>query len=232
MLRPLCPTVVIGAGEVGQELAETLDALGAPLVGCGRARDLPSLLQAHRPVALLIDARASLGELEAALAGLARRPSQQRPITLALVASSLVADLQPEPGLDDFVVWPCTAAELEVRLRLARWRKLGLSGEGLLRSGELCVDVRHHRVLVGGREVALTLREYELLRALLQARGRVLTRESLLAQVWGPDYLGGQRTVDLHIHRLRFKLPEVADRILTVRGVGYRLAPAGEEPRR
>lgn len=115
-----------------------------------------------------------------------------------------------------------------MRIGRARWRRLGLSHDGLLRSGELIIDTRRHAVFVEAREVELTVREYELLSALVRAKGRLLTREYLLEQVWGPDYLGGPRTVDIHIRRLRAKLPEIEPRIITVRGYGYRLAHADE----
>jgi len=126
-----------------------------------------------------------------------------------------------QPETDDFLVLPLSVPEVVVRVRLWRWRRERLSG-GLLRAGPLAVDLTNLRVTVEGVPVELTYKEYELLTALLKRRGQVMTRDSILDAVWGPDYYGGERTVDVHIRRLRMKLPEIADLIVTVHGLGYR----------
>jgi DNA-binding response OmpR family regulator len=126
-----------------------------------------------------------------------------------------------QPEADDFLVLPLEAEEVAARVRLWRWRRERLSG-GMLRAGPLAVDLSTLRVTVEGAPVELTYKEYELLTLLLKRRGQVLTREAVLDAVWGPDYYGGERTVDVHIRRLRMKLPEIAERIATLHGVGYR----------
>lgn len=228
MLRPVCPCLLIGRSAATPQIIEVLNEIGAPVVGVGPAAELPNLLSAHEPVVVVADATWSLADLSAVVAALCSLPPARRPAGVAVVAPRLLADLDPSLSLDELIVWPASAAEVEVRIGRARWRRLGLSRDGLLRSGELIIDARRHAVFVEGREVELTVREYELLNALVRARGRLLTREYLLAQVWGPDYLGGPRTVDIHIRRLRAKLPEIEHRIVTVRGYGYRLAEPGE----
>ncbi len=126
-----------------------------------------------------------------------------------------------QPEFDDFLVAPVSADEVAARIRLWRWRRERLSA-GLLRAGPLAVDLRNLRVTVEGVPVELTYKEYELLVLLLKRRGQVLTRDSILDAVWGPDYYGGERTVDVHIRRLRMKIPELAEQIVTVHGLGYR----------
>ncbi|MCD6350965.1 MAG: response regulator transcription factor [Armatimonadetes bacterium] len=228
MLRPVCPTLLIGHSAETPALVQMLEEVGAPVVARGSERELLALLDERDVAVAAVDATGSLVPVEVVAATLSSLATSARPLLFVFLRRQLLASLGYPPGLDDFVLWPCSPQELETRLALARWRRLGLTGEGILRSGELSVDVRRHRVLVGMREAILTLREYELLRALVEARGEVLSREDLLAAVWGEDYLGGARTVDIHIRRLRAKLPEISHRLVTVRGVGYRLALSEE----
>ena len=228
MLRPLCPCLLIGRSAVTPQLIRVLGEIGAPVVGTGQASELANLLSAHGPAVVVVDATFSLAELAPVAARLSDFPPARRPAGVAVVTSRLLGDLDPTLDLDELLVWPASAAEVEVRLARARWRRLGLSREGLLRSGELIIDTRRHAVFLDAREVELTVREYELLSALVRAKGRLLTRDYLLEQVWGPDYLGGARTVDIHVRRLRAKLPEIEHRIVTVRGYGYRLAEPDE----
>jgi DNA-binding response OmpR family regulator len=229
VLRPICPTVILGKSVNTASLAAMLEAIGAPIIGMGTAAQVHQLIEARHPLLVVVDATSSLVELNVAITALSAMPPSMQPPTIAILVEHHLPALPYAPCLDDFILWPCNQPELEARVALVRWRRLGLTGAGVLRSGELSIDVRKHRVVVAGREVILTIREYELLRALVQARGAVLTRDKLLADVWGEDYLGGPRTVDIHIRRLRVKLPEIDDRIITVRGVGYRLAPPNEE---
>jgi DNA-binding response OmpR family regulator len=124
---------------------------------------------------------------------------------------------------EELLVPPFTPAELEARIARAR-RRLGGSEEArAVRAGSLVVDVVTYQVTVGGEPVDFAFKEYELLRFLATHPGRVFSREALLNRVWGYDYYGGARTVDVHVRRLRAKLgSEHAGRIKTVRGVGYR----------
>jgi DNA-binding response OmpR family regulator len=112
----------------------------------------------------------------------------------------------------------------ELRLRLSMLRRRTGSGEGAtIRLGALSIDTDTYRVTASGRALDLTFKEFELLRFLATRRGRVFTRPSLLKEVWGYDFYGGTRTVDVHVRRLRAKLgPEHEHVIQTVRGVGYR----------
>ena len=186
------------------------------------------MLTEHSPVLVVFDATSSVADLASACRTLAQTRHPARPMTLVVVTTRMIGALDPLMAIDDLLVWPASAEEMEVRVARIRWHRLGLSREGLIRTGGLVVDIRRHQVVADGQEIDLTVREYELLRALVEARGRLLTREHLLESVWGEDYLGGARTVDIHIRRLRAKIPELSDRISTVRGYGYRLAEPEE----
>ncbi len=130
-----------------------------------------------------------------------------------------------EVGADDYVVKPFSPKELVARLR-AVMRRLERAAEAdaLLASGPLELDPARHTTSWQGRPVHLTAKEFGLLKALLEARGRVLSREALLETVWGYSYAEGTRTVDVHVRRLREKLPGLAHRLITVKSLGYRLS--------
>jgi DNA-binding response OmpR family regulator len=137
-----------------------------------------------------------------------------------------------EIGADDYLVKPFSPRELVARVR-ALFRRVERAAEGEaaapLAFGALQVDRERHQVSWEGRTVKLTAKEFGLLVALLSARGRVLTRQALLEDVWGYTYAEGTRTVDVHVRRLREKLPGLAPFIQTVKSVGYRLSAEEEE---
>jgi DNA-binding response OmpR family regulator len=130
-----------------------------------------------------------------------------------------------ELGADDYVGKPFSPNELVARIRalMRRSHRTG-STETTLRFGPIVMDLESHTVSDEGREIKLTAKEFMLLRYLLEHRGRVLSRDLLLGDVWGYRYTGGTRTVDVHVRRLREKLPVLVDALITVKQFGYKLA--------
>ena len=174
------------------------------------------------PQAVLVDAGENPGQGHAVLRAIAEGGG-----TVPVVAIVERADLERFPWHEvaEELVYP-GAPEAELRLRLAMLRRRHGMGEGAVtRLGPLALDTETYRVTAAGRPLDLTFKEFELLRFLASRPGRVFTRPALLREVWGYDFYGGTRTVDVHVRRLRAKLgPEHEHLIQTVRSVGYRAA--------
>jgi DNA-binding response OmpR family regulator len=175
--------------------------------------------------ALIVEATTNLDETRHLIESPLR--PQKAPLVLLVRQEQLTAVDVAWP-IDDFLVMPISAEELNARLRRAIWRRTGVDAANTLRSGALLVDLANYKVFVSDQPVNLTFKEFELLRFLMTNRGKVFTREALLNRVWGYEYFGGARTVDVHIRRLRSKIetgPTVY--IETVRNVGYRFPSEG-----
>lgn len=128
-----------------------------------------------------------------------------------------------ELGADDYVAKPFSPNELVARIRAVTRRSRRSAADTLLQFGPIVVDLERHTVSDGERNVTLTAKEFTLLQYLLEHRGRVLSRDLLLGDVWGYQYTGGTRTVDVHVRRLRQKLPPLVDGLVTVKQFGYKL---------
>ena len=145
-----------------------------------------------------------------------------------LVANeSVLAAVSAEWGLQDFVLEGASLAEVDARVRILLDAKPTQQSE-VKNSTGLTIDLASYTAKIAGKTLDLTFKEFELLRHLNENPGRVFSREQLLSEVWGYDYFGGTRTVDVHIRRLRAKLGEHESLIDTVRNVGYRLNPDGQ----
>ena len=155
--------------------------------------------------------------------------------TLLVLTVPRLSGLDFSVGWNDFLLAPVVPAELYARLRQLDWRTAAFGSEEVLKVGELVIDLAGYEARLGGRRLEFTHQEFELLRFLAQNRGRVYNREQLLQRVWGYEYSGGTRTVDIHVRRIRAKLgTQSAGLIETVRNVGYKMraaaagAPDGE----
>ena len=153
-----------------------------------------------------------------------RKREPGNPPVLALVSGAQLAELEMRDELfDDFCLSPFHPAELEARVRHLLWRIGGGTRPEMIEYRELSLNLETYQASIAGRPLDLTYMEYELLKFLAQNPGKVFTREMLLNRVWGYEYYGGARTVDVHVRRLRAKLgEEYAGLIQTVRSVGYR----------
>jgi DNA-binding response OmpR family regulator len=186
-----------------------------------------ALLDAPRSDALLIDGRRSLAQIRA-LTRLIRQTGVECPVLLIATEGGLAA-VNAEWGIDDVLLETSGPAEVEARLRLAIGRLAApeeVEQDVEIKLGDLTIDESAYSARLRGRSLDLTFKEFELLRFLAGHAGRVFTRAQLLQEVWGYDYFGGTRTVDVHVRRLRAKLgPEHESLIGTVRNVGYRFVP-------
>lgn len=127
-----------------------------------------------------------------------------------------------DTGADDYLVKPFGMMEMVARIK-AVMRRTAPKTDQVLTCGDIALDEVRHIVTVDGKQVVLTLKEYELLKLLMENAGQVFTRDILLSRIWGQDYLGETRTVDVHIGTLRTKLAKGGEKIETVRGVGYKM---------
>jgi DNA-binding response OmpR family regulator len=188
-----------------------------------------ALLEAPRSDALLVDGRRDLPHVRS-LCRVLRTTGVDCPVLLVTTEGALAA-LTADWGVDDVILEGAGPAEVEARLRMVAERTKDEAAEvppEQLEAGELVIDASAYTARVRGRTLDLTYKEFELLKHLVQHPGRVLTRAQLLQEVWGYDYYGGTRTVDVHIRRLRAKLGSEHDQMIgTVRNVGYRFDPRG-----
>lgn len=216
--------------EQAQQVLPALDLLPHPVRVGGH--DVPALMSGGDPDIVLVDARQLLAEARGTCRML-RTTGLRVPLVAVVEEAGLVA-VSAEWGLDDIVLSSAGPAEVETRLRLLVGRQAaaaGAAGGTLVSCGELSIDPDTYAAKLKGRPLDLTFKEFELLKFLAQHPGRVFTRDQLLREVWGFDYFGGHRTVDVHVRRLRAKLgTEYESMIGTVRQVGYKLvlAPKAE----
>ena len=192
-----------------------------------------ALLDAPPNDALIVDGRRELAHARD-LCRLIRTTGADVPVLLIVTEGGLAA-VSSDWCMDDVLLDTAGPAEIEARLRVAIGRCAAVAEDDpeahVIRSGEVTVDETTYTAKVAGRHLDLTFKEFELLKYLAQHPGRVFTRQQLLSEVWGYDYFGGTRTVDVHVRRLRAKLgPENEHLIGTVRNVGYRFVSTVPSP--
>jgi DNA-binding response OmpR family regulator len=171
-------------------------------------------------IAAVVEVTADLG---GALAMAGKITEDHNLPVLLLIDRTMTADIVGETGFADFVLSPVDRTELRVRLGRLHSSAPGVTDDDIVRFRDLQLNTATYQATVGGEPRDLTFMEYELLRFLVENPGRVWSRDQILAKVWGYDYFGGSRTVDVHVRRLRSKLGEERSPwITTVRSVGYR----------
>lgn len=192
--------------------------------------DVSLLLTDPQADVILIDARADLAEARSTCRVL-HATGLSVPLMAVLTEAGLAA-VHDDWGVDDIIVCGAGPAEVEARLRLASGRSsVETHDRALIRVGDLAIDPDTYAAKLKGRPLDLTYKEFELLRFLAQHPGRVFSRDQLLREVWGYDYFGGSRTVDVHVRRLRAKLGSENEAMIgTVRQVGYKFVSPPAKP--
>ena len=208
----------------------TLQSVGMEAEGCASGKELFALLEQHIPELIVLDI---MLPDEDGMSILARLRVDKRyasiPVIMATAKGSEYDKVKGlDSGADDYIAKPFGMLEMVARikavLRRCASQQSAKTDDGLIRRGTLEVHELEHQVRVGGEEVVLTLKEYELLKLLLLHPGIVFSRDKLLNDIWGYEFSGETRTVDVHIRTLRQKLGEAGELIETIRGVGYRMA--------
>jgi DNA-binding response OmpR family regulator len=208
-----------------ETLAETLDADGFRVLTAADGREALGRFREHRPDLIVLDLM--LPELSGVeVCRIIRRESRVPILMLTAKSSELDKVLGLELGADDYVTKPFSLRELSARIRalLRRTEQPDAEGQGSLALGDLTVDLAGHRLLRDGEPVPVKPKVFDLLAFLLRHPGQVFSREKLLEHVWGYDYAGESRTVDVHVHWLRTAIepdPARPSYVQTVRGVGY-----------
>ena len=208
------------------EAAPLIDAPPSDVIVLDARRELASARQTCR-------AARGVGASAGQTGGVVRTPGTSAPLIAVVTEGGLTA-IAADWGLDDVVLETSGPAEVEARLRLAMGRAIAARETATanteeIRSGDLSIDEATYQAKLGTRSLDLTFKEFELMKFLAQHPGRVFTRAQLLQEVWGYDYFGGTRTVDVHVRRLRAKLgAEYEAMIGTVRNVGYKFVKPAE----
>lgn len=191
------------------------------------ASEPASLVNAPGHDLVFLDARKDLAASKA-MAKLLVATGLSAPLIVILSEGGLAA-MSAEWGATDIILDSSGPAEIETRIKLAISKSKDASVTSAINSSGVVIDEGSYSAKVHGRPLDLTFKEFELLKFLAQHPGRVFSRDQLLSEVWGYDYFGGTRTVDVHIRRLRAKLGDLEALIGTVRNVGYRFNPSDSE---
>ena len=206
----------------------TLRASGYEAEGFEQGSELLDALKRYTPKLIMLDIMLPGMDGIEILKHLRSNPATARIPVIMATAKGTEYDrvLGLDAGADDYLSKPFGMLEMVSRIRAVLRRTEPAEQTQILSMGSLQLDTAAHTVLVSGSRILLTLKEFELLRLFLEHPGRVFTRDQLLERVWGTDYVGESRTVDVHIGTLRTKIGVCGEYIRTVRGVGYRM----EEP--
>ncbi len=215
--------VVGGTADGLAILEEGLAASEIRAESVASSRELRDALFDHPPVLAFVWAVRDLPWGLATFQAIRKHPNGTD-LPIVFVIDERSADAVPVEGVEDVLVTPFSAAEVALRLRVLASRTEKPEGPEVVRIGDVTIDVPGMSVRLKGAPVELTYKEFALLRYYVEHPGVALERARILESVWGEDYYGGDRTVDIHTRRIRAKLPPLAPCIETVHGVGYRFA--------
>ncbi len=211
--------------SVLQDISSDLELSGyIPLVGSCLNLEIENILRQKPDIIIfdLIPMEDNLIQVYEWLKGNPRLESQ-RPGMVVLTTYGNLARIKLTLEFDELLLTTCTPQEIAFRLKWLLWKNDKLDNKETIKVGELIIHVASYEVWMHNKKIDLTFKEYELLKYLASHRGRAFNRESLLNLIWGYDYYGGTRTVDVHIRRIRSKMgDEREDYIKTIRGVGYK----------
>jgi DNA-binding response OmpR family regulator len=215
--------IAVVPAPASPELARTLDLAGYSWKAVNSTDEASDAEPDGGWAGIIIDAAEDL-EGSWSFLRTARKQNSAPTPALVLVGGAQLADLEHRDDLfDDFCLAPFHPSELEARLRHLLSAEIEVQSADVVEYGPLALNLETYQASIGGTPLDMTYMEYELLKFLAQNPGKVFTREILLSRVWGYEYYGGARTVDVHVRRLRAKLGEEhANLIQTVRSVGYR----------
>ena len=206
-------------------LSQNLEASGYSIVTAQTGRDAISVASELNPSLILLDP--ALPDLTGfdSLKALRANPATATTPIVILTALDTEADtvLGLELGADDYITKPFGIRELLARVKAVLRRSSSTQTDEIIRVGPLTIDSENYEAFRNDEKLALTLKEYELLKLLASSPGKVLTRDFLLDRIWGYEFYGETRTVDVHIRHIRQKLGDDAEMIETVRGIGYKM---------
>lgn len=217
--------VVEDEKNIQELIVYTLNSTGFEAIGFHDAGSFYPALADQKPKLILLDVMlpgedglSILKQLKSSIT------TKNIPVILLTAKNSEYDKVQGlDLGADDYITKPFGIMELVARIKAVLRRMEKPAPSKTISYKDLVIDTQRHVVLLQDQKLTLTLKEFELLKLLLENQGIVLTREQLLEQIWGYDYYGETRTVDVHIRTLRSKLEHASDYIETIRGVGYRL---------
>jgi len=214
-------------GDKAKKLALDLAQIGFVCSMASRGEELLKQVAEQSPDVILLTLDGRSGD--AARLEFARKIRQEKRLPIiALVDKPTLASATVSPDIDDFIVEPPDNNELVLRINRLLHCSSGAEQTESVKFDDMVIDLARCEVSIKGKPVQLTFKEYELLRFLASNRGRVFSRDAILNKVWGYDYYGGDRTVDVHVRRLRSKIEESGEQtyIETVRNIGYRFKAA------
>lgn len=203
----------------------TLEQTGFKAKGFADGISMLEALKTETPELIVLDIMLPGKDGVEVLKEVRKNPNTRRiPVIMATAKGTEMDKIQGlDTGADDYLVKPFGVMEMVSRIKAVLRRCEYAETDDVLRVGEITLSDKEHLVTVNGQKIVLTFKEFELLKVFMQSPGIVFSRDKLLSEIWGVDYLGESRTVDMHIKTLRQKLGETGKLIETVIGVGYRL---------